>query len=141
MPVVIDNRPGAGGNIGAEVVSKAEADGYTVMVTAPAPMTVNASLYHRLPFDPAAFVPVSILATMPTALLANPSVPAANVPGLITYARASISQAGRRDPRQRHHLSPYLRMVSDGVRGQVRDRTLSRLGTWAAGASSQATST
>jgi tripartite-type tricarboxylate transporter receptor subunit TctC len=92
VPIVIDNRPGAGGNIGAEVASKAEADGYTVMVTAPAPMTVNVSLYHRLPFDPAAFVPVSILATMPTALLANPSVPAAHVPSLITYARTQSAK-------------------------------------------------
>ena len=118
VPVVIDNRPGAGGNIGAEVASKAEADGYTVMVTAPAPMTVNASLYHRLPFDPAAFVPVSILATMPTALLANPSVPAANVPGLITYARAhsaKLTVAIQGKGTTSHLTSEWFQMAS-GVR-------------------------
>src|SRR5262249_11778378 len=73
QPIIVDNRPGAAGNIGAEAAFKAEPGGYTVMVSAPSPLTVNASLYQKLNFDPAAFVPVSILATIPTGLVLTSS--------------------------------------------------------------------
>jgi tripartite-type tricarboxylate transporter receptor subunit TctC len=88
QPIIIDNRPGAGGNIGAEAAFKAEPDGYTLMITAPSPLTVNASLYQKLPFDPAGFVAVSILAAIPTVLVVNPKLPVHDVPELIAYARA-----------------------------------------------------
>jgi tripartite-type tricarboxylate transporter receptor subunit TctC len=89
QPIVIDNRPGAAGNIGAEAAFKAEPDGYTLMVSAPSPLTVNASLYQKLGFDPAGFVPVSILATIPTGLLVNPRLPIHSVGDLIAFAKAN----------------------------------------------------
>jgi tripartite-type tricarboxylate transporter receptor subunit TctC len=90
QPIVIDNRPGTAGNIGAEAVFKADPDGYTLMVTAPSPLTVNQSLYPKLAFEPAEFVPVSILATIPSGLFVNPKkIPANNVAEFIAYARAN----------------------------------------------------
>jgi tripartite-type tricarboxylate transporter receptor subunit TctC len=89
QPVIVDNRPGAAGNIGAEAAFRAEPDGHTVMVSAPSPLTVNASLYQKLGFDPAAFVPVSILATIPTGLVVNPRLPIRTVAELTAFAKAS----------------------------------------------------
>jgi len=86
---LVENRGGAGGNIGAEAVASAEADGYTLLLTAPPPLTINGSLYKKLPFDPAtAFAPVALIASVPIVLVVNPSVPAKNVRELITLAKA-----------------------------------------------------
>src|SRR6266705_977645 len=87
--VLIENRPGAGGNIGAEFVYKADPDGYTLLATAPGPLVVNQSLYRKLAFDPAQFVPVSVMAAIPNVLLVSPRVPATSVDELIAYARAN----------------------------------------------------
>jgi tripartite-type tricarboxylate transporter receptor subunit TctC len=89
QPVVIENRPGAGGNIGAEAVYRAEPDGYTLMGTPPGPLVVNQNLYRRLAFDPAKFVPVSIIAEIPNVLLVNPRLPVYRIRELIDYARAN----------------------------------------------------
>lgn len=86
---IVENRGGAGGNIGAETVASAEADGYTLLLTAPPPLTINGSLYKTLPFDPArAFAPVALIASVPIILVVNPSVPAKNVGELIALAKA-----------------------------------------------------
>ena len=93
QPVVIDNRPGTAGNIGAEAVFKAEPDGYTLLVTAPPPLTVNQSLYPKLAFEPSEFVPVSILATIPTGMFVNPKkTPANTVAEFIAYAVTAATQ-------------------------------------------------
>jgi tripartite-type tricarboxylate transporter receptor subunit TctC len=86
---LVENRGGAGGNIGAEAVASAEADGYTLLLTAPPPLTINGSLYKKLPFDPAkAFAPVALIASVPIVLVVNPSVQAKNVGELIALAKA-----------------------------------------------------
>jgi tripartite-type tricarboxylate transporter receptor subunit TctC len=86
---LVENRGGAGGNIGAEVVASAEPDGYTLLLTAPPPLTINGSLYKKLPFDPAkAFAPVALIASVPIVLVINPSVQAKNVAELIALAKA-----------------------------------------------------
>jgi tripartite-type tricarboxylate transporter receptor subunit TctC len=86
--VIVDNRPGAGGNIGAEVVSRAPADGYTLLVSNPGPIVVNPWLFSKLPFDPIKdFVPVVMLAPTYYVLIAHPSVPASSVRELIQVAR------------------------------------------------------
>jgi tripartite-type tricarboxylate transporter receptor subunit TctC len=88
-PVVIDNRTGAGGNIGAEVAFKAEPDGYTLLSSPPPPLVINQNLYPRLAFDPLAFEPVVVISRVPNALVVNPKNIAANsVSEFITYARA-----------------------------------------------------
>ena len=89
QPVLVENRPGAGGNVGAEVAYKAEPDGYTLFATAPGPLVVNQNLYRKLAFDPAQFVPVSVMAVIPNVFLVNPKVPAKNVDELIAYAKAN----------------------------------------------------
>jgi tripartite-type tricarboxylate transporter receptor subunit TctC len=87
--VVIENKPGAGGNIGAEAAFNAEPDGYTLLASPPPPLVVNQSLYPKLGFDPSAFVPVSVMGIVPSALVVNPAkVTAASVADLIADARA-----------------------------------------------------
>jgi tripartite-type tricarboxylate transporter receptor subunit TctC len=88
QPVVIENRAGAGGNVGAEVAALAPPDGYTLLGTAPAPLAINQNLYPRLAFDPAAFVPITVMARIPNALLVNRKNAATSVAELIAYGRA-----------------------------------------------------
>jgi tripartite-type tricarboxylate transporter receptor subunit TctC len=89
QPVVVDNRPGAGGNIGSELVAKAPPDGYTLLMGTISTHAINASLYRRLPFDPTRdFAPVSRVGTLPNILIVHPSVPVKSVKELIELARS-----------------------------------------------------
>jgi tripartite-type tricarboxylate transporter receptor subunit TctC len=88
QPIVIDNRGGAAGNIGTDIVAKAAPDGYTILFTLSS-HTINPKLYSNLPFDVEKdFVPISLAATLPQILVANPSLPANNVRELIALAKA-----------------------------------------------------
>ena len=69
QPVIIENKAGAAQNVGAEHVAKAEPDGYTLLATPPGPLAVNQSLYTKLAFDPAAFVPITIMGALPNVLV------------------------------------------------------------------------
>jgi tripartite-type tricarboxylate transporter receptor subunit TctC len=87
--VLVENRPGAGGNIGMEVVAKAAPDGYTMGLGATGALAVNVSLYPKLPYDPAKdFAPVSNVAFVPFFLIANPSLPVNNLQELVALASA-----------------------------------------------------
>lgn len=87
--VIVENRAGANGNIGTDVVAKAPPDGYTILLTTNAPIAINPHLYKKLPFDPLTdLVPVSQLATLPFVLATHPSVPAKSVKELIVLAKA-----------------------------------------------------
>jgi tripartite-type tricarboxylate transporter receptor subunit TctC len=88
-PVVVENRSGAGGNIGAEAVAKAEPDGYTLLAAPAPPLVINQNLYPKLGFDPAEFVPIVIMGRVPNALVVNPSVATSSVAALIAYAKAN----------------------------------------------------
>ena len=89
QPVVVDNRAGAGGNIGADLVAKSPADGYTLLMGAVATHAINPTLYGKLPYDPVKdFAPVALVAQVPNILVVNPSVPARSVRELIELARA-----------------------------------------------------
>ena len=84
---VVDNRGGAGGNIGAEIVARAQPDGYTIMIGHVGTHAINLALYKNVPYDPIRnFTPISLLATLPLALVIHPSVQAANVKELIALA-------------------------------------------------------
>ncbi|MBR1152768.1 tripartite tricarboxylate transporter substrate binding protein [Bradyrhizobium sp. JYMT SZCCT0428] len=86
---LIENRAGAGGNIGADAVATSEPDGHTLLLTAPPPLTINAALYKTLPYDPAkAFAPVALVASVPIVLMVHPSVEARNVGELVALAKA-----------------------------------------------------
>jgi tripartite-type tricarboxylate transporter receptor subunit TctC len=89
QPVIIENRPGAALNIGAEAVARAAPDGYTLLASPPPPLTVNQSLYPKLGFDPAAFVPVTVLAQVPNLLVINPKTPVSNLEQLLEFARSN----------------------------------------------------
>lgn len=90
--VVVDNRPGAGGNLGADIVAKAAPDGYTVLLGSSF-LAVNAYLYAQTPFDALAdFVPVSSVAINPLLLVVHPSVPAKSVAELVALAKAKPGQ-------------------------------------------------
>ena len=89
QPVIVDNRPGAAGNIGADAVFRADPDGYTLMSSPPPPLVINKLLYLRLSYDPEEFVPISVIGAIPNVLLVNPQVPANSVAELIAYAKAN----------------------------------------------------
>lgn len=86
--VIVENRPGAGGNLAAETVAKSAPDGYTLLVSFSS-HTINASLYPKLPFDPAAdFTAITKIATVPSLLVGNPKVPTQDLKALIDLAKA-----------------------------------------------------
>lgn len=93
QPVVVENRAGAGGNIGTEIAAKAPPDGYTLITGNNATFGANVSLYKRLGFDPIKdFAPVIFVATQPNILVVHPSLPAKNVRELIALAKARPGQ-------------------------------------------------
>ena len=90
QPVIIENRPGAGGNVAAAQVSRMPADGYTVFIGAIAPLAISPSLYKSLPYDPIQdFAPITMGVVLSNILVAHPSFPANNVKELLAYARAN----------------------------------------------------
>jgi tripartite-type tricarboxylate transporter receptor subunit TctC len=85
----VENRGGAGGNIGAEAVASSEPDGYTLLLTAPPPLTINAALYKDMRYDPSgAFAPVALIASVPIVLAVHPSLGINSVQELIARAKA-----------------------------------------------------
>jgi len=89
QPIIIDNRGGAAGNLGTDIVAKSLADGYTILFTLSS-HTINPKLYDKLPFDVERdFVPVSLATLVPQILVANPGVPVNSVKELIAYAKAN----------------------------------------------------
>jgi len=90
QPVIIENKPGAGGNIGADIVAKAEPDGYTLLMTSPGIQSINQFLYKTMPFDPdKAFAPISLVADMSMLVVVHPKVGVRTLQGLIDRARAN----------------------------------------------------
>ncbi len=89
QPVTVENRVGAAGNIGADLVYRAKPDGYTILVTTEAPLAVNKGLYRNLPFDPVQFVPISIMTSAPLIVTVNPKVSARNIRDFIALAKAN----------------------------------------------------
>ena len=88
-PVVIENRGGAGGNIGAEAVYNATPDGYTLLAAVPAALTTNVFLYKKLNFEPAKLEPVAVLGTFPNTLLVKNDFPAKTVQEFVAYVKAN----------------------------------------------------
>src|SRR5215471_4479072 len=87
--VIIENRSGAGGNIGAEVVANSPPDGYTLMSSPPGPIAINETLYKKLPFRPADLMPITVLGTVPNVLDVRSDFPAKSVKELIDYVKAN----------------------------------------------------
>lgn len=90
QPVIVENKPGASGIIGSEMVAKAPADGYTLLVGSSGTMAINTSLYSKLPYHPLKdFEPISVLSVVPLFLAVNPKFPAQTAEGLIKAAQAN----------------------------------------------------
>jgi tripartite-type tricarboxylate transporter receptor subunit TctC len=86
--VIVDNRAGAGGNVGAEIAYRAD-DGHTLLCAPPPPLAINHNLYKTLPFEPAKFVPITVLALVPNVITARKDFPAESAKALVTYAKAN----------------------------------------------------
>ena len=91
QPVVIDNKPGAGGNVGAAEVARAPADGYTLLMASPA-LTISPAVYKNLPYQPSQLAPVALLGRVPNVLLVNPASGIGKVQDLISRAKAKSGQ-------------------------------------------------
>jgi tripartite-type tricarboxylate transporter receptor subunit TctC len=116
--VVADNRPGAGGNIGTDLVAKAPADGYTLLFATEGTLGINPSLYKKLPFDPEKdFTPIAQFASVPNILVVNPRVQAKTVQELAAYAKsrpASLNM-GSAGNGTTNHLSGELFQTMTGA--------------------------
>jgi tripartite-type tricarboxylate transporter receptor subunit TctC len=90
QPIIVENKPGAGGNLGADLVAKAEPDGYTLLMTSPGIQSINQFLYKTMPFDPeTAFAPISLVADMPMLVVVHPKVGAKSLKELVALAQAN----------------------------------------------------
>jgi tripartite-type tricarboxylate transporter receptor subunit TctC len=89
QPVVIENRPGAAGNLGSELAFRSEPDGYTLLAAAPSPLVINHNLYPKMKFDPTKFEPIIVVGEVPNGLVANGSFAPNTVAELIVYAKAN----------------------------------------------------
>jgi len=114
--VVIENKAGAGGNVGAEAAFHAEPDGYTLLSSPAPPFVINQNTYRRLGYDPAAFVPISVMGIVPTGLVVSPGkVSATTLANFITYARANpgkISSATQGNGTTSHLTSAMFQMMA-----------------------------
>jgi len=120
QPVVIENRPGAAGNIGAELAYKAEPDGYTLLSAPPPPLVINQNLYPRLNFDPTQFEKIAVLVRIPNSLVVTPKFPPKTVAEVITYAKANpgkINSATQGNGTTSHLTSEMFQMMA-GVQFQ-----------------------
>jgi tripartite-type tricarboxylate transporter receptor subunit TctC len=89
QPVIVENRTGQSGNIGAEFVFSAEPDGHTLLASQPAPLTVNVLLYKKINFEPTAFIPVAIMTAIPNTVTVRPDFPANTLQEFVAYAKAN----------------------------------------------------
>ena len=116
QPVVIDNKPGAGGNVGAAEAARAPADGYTLLMASP-PLTISPAIYPSLPYRPEQIVPIGVAGRVPNVLLVNPKSGIATVADLVARAKASpgrLNYASNGNGTSLH-LSAELLKVTSGT--------------------------
>jgi tripartite-type tricarboxylate transporter receptor subunit TctC len=115
---VVENRPGAAGNIGAEIVFTAEPDGYTLLASSPSPLAINQWLYKKLAYDPAAFEPIAMMSRIPNVLVVRKDFPAATVQELVAYAKAhpGALSFGSQGVGTASHLTGVMFMQLTGIR-------------------------
>lgn len=117
QPVVVENRAGAGGNIGAAAVATAAPDGYTLLSTPPGPLAINQFLYREMPYDPGKMASVVMVASMPNVITARLGLPANSVRELIAYAKANPGKVtfGSQGNGSTSHLTAQMFATMAGV--------------------------
>jgi tripartite-type tricarboxylate transporter receptor subunit TctC len=116
-PVIVENRPGAGTTLGAELVARAEPDGYTLLLATSTTLAINKTLYKKLPYDPVKdFTPIALVAAVPFALIVNPSLPVKTLSEFIAYAKSNpglaYGSAGNGSPQ---HLGAEMLKAAAGI--------------------------
>src|SRR5688500_14339887 len=122
QPVIIENRAGAGGNVGGEAAYKSDPDGYTLFASPPPPLVINQNLYPKLPFDPLQFIPLAVMAKVPNAILTNsPKLKdVKTVAEFVAYAKAHPGElnSGTQGVGTTSHLTSELFAQKAGVKFQ-----------------------
>lgn len=117
--VVVENRPGAGGNIGMDAVAKAPGDGYTLLMSYVGSHAINPSIYSKLPFDPENdFVAVATLANVPFVAVVNAALPVSNIKGLVSYAASKPVSFGSAGNGSVNHLLGEMFNTASGAKMQ-----------------------
>jgi len=114
--VIIENKAGAAGNIGAEMVANSDPDGYTLLSAPPPPLVINQSLYPKLGYDASQFVPIVIMGRVPNALVVNPKLPLNSVAEVIAYAKANpgkLTSSTQGNGTTSHLTSELFQMMAD----------------------------
>ena len=117
QPVVIENRPGAAQNLGAELVYRAEPDGYTLLATPQGPLVISQSFFPKLGFDPREFVPITIMAKLPYILVVHPKLPVETFWEFIAYAQANPGKLNYGTPGlgSSSHLTGEMLKIATGI--------------------------
>jgi tripartite-type tricarboxylate transporter receptor subunit TctC len=117
QPVVVENRTGAGGNIGAEVAALAEPDGHTILVAPPGPLAINKSLYKRLSYNSDDFVPITLIGSVPNLVIVRNELPVSSVKELIDYIRQNDGKVnyGSQGNGATPHLTANMFMAMTGT--------------------------
>ena len=117
QPVIIENRSGGGGNIGAALVAQAEPDGYTLLVSSTPPLATNQSLYKQLSYKPEEFVPITNLGSVPNLVMVRKGLPVNSVSELIAYAKANPGKLvyGSQGVGNTPHLTANMFMTMTGT--------------------------
>jgi tripartite-type tricarboxylate transporter receptor subunit TctC len=115
--VIVENKPGAGTTLGAELVARSEPDGYTLLIATSTTLAINKTLYRKLPYDPVKdFTAIALVAGVPFALIINPSIPAKTLAEFIAYAKANpglaFGSAGNGSPQ---HLGAEMLKAAAGI--------------------------
>ena len=118
QPAIVENRGGAGGNVGADAVAKAPPDGHTLLLTAPGPLAINDMVYRTLPYDPMRdLAPVALVASVPIVLMVHPALPVRTVGELVALAKTQPGQLsyGSSGNASTNHLAGELLRSMTGI--------------------------